>query len=337
MVLTILCPIIFSLLSIIVLTYLVKPLNLLDIPDHRKHHDEPIAMIGGLAIYISLFLTSLLIDLPYILNILIYASSIVLLIGLLNDIFNLGIIIRIIFQIIASAIVLFSGLSIVDIGNISNFDIISMGIFSGVFTIFAVVSLTNAYNFIDGIDGLAGGLILIALFSLIIFKYFGTGTKDSEIIIILIASVFVYWLVNMAITPIKKIFLGDSGSLLSGFLVGWLLIYYAHPDIRAFHPVLVLWCVTIPVYDIFSVVMGRIILRNNLFLPDLSHIHHLIIQQGYSKNFALYSILSLGIIFSLFGLIVYKFFGSAFSLFSFFIFLIIYLLISYNFMKKRIN
>ena len=60
MILTILCPIILSILSIIVLTYYAKPLNLLDIPNHRKQHDEPIAMIGGVAIYISLFITSLI-------------------------------------------------------------------------------------------------------------------------------------------------------------------------------------------------------------------------------------------------------------------------------------
>ena len=117
MILTILCPIILSILFILILTHLAKPLNLLDIPNHRKQHDEPIAMIGGIAIYISLFITSLIINLPYILNIIIYASSIVLLIGLLNDIFNLGVVIRLIFQIIASIVVIFSGLSIVDIGD----------------------------------------------------------------------------------------------------------------------------------------------------------------------------------------------------------------------------
>ena len=134
MILTILCPIILSILSIIILTYYAKPLNLLDIPNHRKQHDEPIAMIGGVAIYISLFITSLIINLPYIINVLIYASSIVLLIGLLNDIFNLGVVIRLIFQIIASIVVMLSGLAIVDIGEISIFGIISMGIFSGIFT-----------------------------------------------------------------------------------------------------------------------------------------------------------------------------------------------------------
>ena len=337
MILTILCPIILSILFILILTNLAKPLNLLDIPNHRKQHDEPIAMIGGIAIYISLFITSLIINLPYILNIIIYASSIVLLIGLLNDIFNLGVVIRLIFQIIASIVVIFSGLSIVDIGEISNFGIISMGIFSGIFTIFSVVSLTNAFNFIDGLDGLAGGLFLVALFSLLIFIYFGTGIDDLEIIIVLISSVFVYWVVNVMNTPIKKIFLGDSGSLLLGFLIAWLLIYYAHPDIRAFHPVLVLWCVTIPIYDIVAVVIRRIIFRKYVFLPDLSHIHHLIILQGYSKNTALFSILLLGVLFSLFGLISYKFFGSAFSLISFFIFLIVYISMSYNFSKKNSN
>tara|TARA_Y100000590_G_scaffold434024_1_gene551742 strand:- start:2 stop:1015 length:1014 start_codon:yes stop_codon:yes gene_type:complete len=337
MILTIFCPIILTILSIIVLTYFAKPLNLLDIPNHRKQHGEPIAMIGGIAIYISLLITSLIINLPYTLNVIIYVSSIVLLIGLLNDIFNLGVVIRLIFQITASLFVIFSGLSIVDIGEISNFGIVSFGIFSGIFTIFSVISLTNAFNFIDGLDGLAGGLFLVALFSLLIFIYFGAGTDDLEIIIVLISSVSIYWIINVLKTPIKKIFLGDSGSLLLGFLIAWLLIYYAHPNIRAFHPVLVLWCVAIPVYDIVSVVIRRIIFKKYVFLPDLSHIHHLVILQGYSKNVALYSILLLAILLSLFGLISYKLFGPAFSLIFFFILLIIYLLISYNFSKKNIN
>ena len=336
MILTILSSSFICIVSILILRIAAQSLNLIDRPDYRKKHEEPIPMIGGLAIYISLVLTSLLFKLPYILDILIFSSSIVLIIGLLDDIFNLGIIIRLIAQIIASLVVIFSGLLVVDIGNISTLGLISMGTFSGIFTIFAVISLTNAFNFIDGLDGLAGGLVLIALISLIIFQYSEVGIRDPEIIIILFSSVLVYWLINMSYTPLKKIFLGDSGSLLLGFLVSWLLIYYAHPDVRTFHPVLVLWCVTIPVFDITSVVIRRLVTRNNVFLPDLSHIHHLILKLGYSKQFTLWIILLSGVLFSFLGFFSYKLFGPGSSLLLFFIFLTLYCFVSYNFMKKVI-
>ena len=332
---TIICAIFITSLTIVLFKSIAEKINLIDKPNYRKQHKEPVAMIGGLSIYIAIIITSLIVGLPFLLNYLILTSSIVFLIGLTDDMFNIGIIIRLIFQIIASIFVIFSGLYVVDLGTINNVGVISFGIFSYFFTIFAVICLTNAFNFIYCLDGLAGGLILIALLSIILFQYFGKWIEDIQILTILISSVFIYWLVNMSLTPFKKIFLGDSGSLLLGFLISWLLIYYTHPDIRSFHPVLAIWCVTIPIFDSISVIIRRLILKSNIFLPDLIHIHHLLLNRNFSKKSTLFIILSLASLLSITGLVTFKFFGPMESLFTFLSLLAIYCIVSYKFMKQN--
>ena len=323
-----------NLSSIIIFKRFANFFKLIDVPNHRKKHKEPTPLIGGLIIYISLIVSTLLIEYSEHVRIIIYSSSIIFLIGLFDDIFNLGVIIRIFAQFSASLIVVYSGLYIIDLGYYLNFGIFYIGIFSVIFTLFAVISLTNAFNFIDGLDGLAGGLVLIAMFSILIFQFFSYGFQNSDIIFILIPLLLTYLIFNMSLFSLKKIFLGDSGSLLLGFLISWLLIYFTYPDSRTFHPVLTVWAVSIPVFDTVSVISRRLILRRNIFLPDLLHIHHLLINYGYSKNTTLFIILISAFILSLFGLAIYKFLGALICLISYFILMILYFFISYYLMKK---
>ena len=327
---------IINILCIAIFKPLASSLKLIDIPDYRKKHKEPTAMIGGVVIYISVILSTLIFDYPDKLNFIIFLSSIIFLIGLLDDIINLGVAIRLIIQFFASLIIIiYNDLYIIDLGYFTHIGIFYIGFFSVIFTIFSVISLTNSFNFIDGLDGLAGGLTLISLFSIIVFQFFGYGIEDFEIILVLFLLSLIYWIINMSLSPFKKIFLGDSGSLLLGFLISWLLIYFTHTNSRTFHPVLTIWCVSIPVFDTVSIIIRRLILKKSIFLPDLLHTHHLLIRKGFSKKSTLFLILSLSLFLSFTGLIIFKIFGPLLCLMAYFILMIFYFIFTYYLMEKK--
>ena len=309
-------------------SFMSKSLKLIDYPSERKNHIGEIPLVGGISIYLSLIILLPFLDLSNWLNLIVLSSGIIVILGALDDALQLGISIRLLSQIIAGLIVIGGGLSIIDIGDYALINPIELGIFGVLLTLLFVVGLTNAINFMDGIDGLSSGLIIISIFSIYIFSNFDGGLIDEKIIILMIASLIVFIFFNMGWLPFQKVFLGDSGSMMLGFITAWMLIYYSHPDIRSIHPVLTLWCVTIPVYDLFSVTIRRIIIKRNPFKPDRMHLHHLLIERGCSSGISLLTILCLGIILNLLGGSIYFLFGPLPSLITYFIVFLSYILIN---------
>ena len=135
-------------------------------------------------------ITSFLIDLNYSLLVIILSAGIILVLGVLDDAFELGIIIRLFSQLIAGLVVVGAGISIVDVGDYYYFPPIELGILGVLLTIVSVMGLTNAINFIDGIDGLCSGLVLVALITLVCFIYFSGNNINISVINILSICIF---------------------------------------------------------------------------------------------------------------------------------------------------
>ena len=145
--------------------------GLIDFPNERKIHTLPIPPIGGLVIYFTLLIYTLFNNINPYLDIIYYTSFIILVIGLVDDIYELNFLFRLFFQICSASIIIYFGLFIVDLGDYLYFNFNNLSLFGILLTIFAVVSLANSINFIDGIDGLSSSLIIIAITSLYIFSY----------------------------------------------------------------------------------------------------------------------------------------------------------------------
>ena len=201
-------------------------------------------------------------------------------------------------------------------------------------TVISIIGLTNALNFIDGIDGLCSGLVLIALVSLFCFIYISGIQNEIQIIKLFICSVTAFLLVNIGFIPIKKIFLGDAGSMVLGFILSWFLIYYSHPTIRYIHPVLALWCVPIPIFDLLGVIIRRLMRKINPFKSDRRHIHHILIDLGLSPIKVFLTITISSIIISLIGGIIYFNFGPFPALLSYAILFISYVFVSFSLSRK---
>ena len=303
-----------------------KKIGLVDFPDARKLHKGFIPLVGGIAIYSSMFIYYFLIEISLLQNVILISSLILLIVGVFDDIHKLGVLERFFFQILSCLIVIGFGLTIVDFDNLFKVNILNKELVI-LFTFLCVIGLTNAINFIDGIDGLAAGIILNALISILIFSYFDNSTKDLDLVLLLIISIIIFLFANLGIF-LPKIFLGDSGSTALGFLLAFLLVYYTHPDIRNFHPVLTVWCVAIPTYDFMSVFIRRILKGINPFKPDRRHLHHLLISKGFNQIKVSVFIVTSSFVLSIVGFIVYKFYNPLYSLFVFFFLFILFLFFS---------
>jgi undecaprenyl-phosphate alpha-N-acetylglucosaminyl 1-phosphatetransferase len=289
---------------ILVLTPFAGRMRLLDLPDQRKRHREPTPMVGGIAIYLALMAVLLVVSPPAKLAWMMASATILVIVGFLDDVFDLGWRTRLAAQFGATCLMIFgSGLYIESLGfNVWGLD--QLGWFGIGLTIFAVLCLTNGFNMLDGVDGLSAGHVLVVIGSLAAVQMLNHGTLAQPLwLSVLAAVVFAFWLVNMSLTPLKKVFLGDAGSLLLGFVVCWLLVYYSQEPIAAVVPAAVLWCTALPVMDTALVIFRRIARGKSPFEADRIHLHHLFIDLGVPPRRALGLMLTLAVVINTIGLL----------------------------------
>ena len=266
---------------ILVLSPFAGRMRLLDLPDQRKRHREPTPMVGGVAIYLALMAVLLVVSPPAKLAWMMASATILVVVGFLDDVFELGWRTRLAAQFGATCLMIFgSGLHIETLGfNVWGLD--DLGWLGVGLTVFAVLCLTNGFNMLDGIDGLAAGHVLVVIGSLAAVQLIANGSVAQPLwLAVLAASVLAFWLVNMSLTPLRKVFLGDAGSLLLGFVVCWLLVYYSQEPIAAVKPAAVLWCAAVPVMDTALVIFRRIARGKSPFEADRIHLHHLFVDAG---------------------------------------------------------
>jgi UDP-GlcNAc:undecaprenyl-phosphate/decaprenyl-phosphate GlcNAc-1-phosphate transferase len=322
--------VIFNLLIFFVLFKLSNNFDLTDKPNNRKIHKKPIPLIGGLVIYFSLIFSLYLFEYPEKINYIIVYSSIIVLTGFLDDFYDLKVPTRIIFIFFACYLLISENLVLNNIGEYNNV-VINLGSFGMIFTILCVAGLTNAYNFLDGVDGLLLTQVLISHFLLLIFSFFFTNDffilNYFVVIFILCILGIIY---NFGILRNFKIFLGDSGSMFFGFSFGFILIYFANDEYLLQHKILVVWTVAFPVIDFISTVIKRIINKSSPFYPDMTHFHHLIYNFFNNRSIVLLITSSISLFLAFIGYLTLIFFGSLYSLMAFIILTIIFILISYS-------
>lgn len=298
---------------LIVLYPFAQKIGLLDKPNHRKLHQKPIPIIGGLAIYLAILFTLLVNDISsFHQAAFLCAATILVCVGLIDDYKGLSVKFRIIAQIVVGFIMTeFAGIKITELGDLFGSGSIELGDFSTAFTIFAVVGGINAFNMIDGIDGLAGSLALISITTIATVSWLSQNWPVYYFCIILIASIIAFLLFNLRIVGRKRasIFLGDTGSTLLGFSVCWLSIYASQGESRIITPTSVLWLMAIPLFDSVSIMCRRMSKGCSPFSPDREHLHHILSKAGYKVNQKLIIIDFFAVALSLIGTIASFFLG----------------------------
>lgn len=315
------------LLNIILIPIIIKickHFGWYDSQDDRKIHTGNIPRLGGLGIVIS-FIVSVSIyflffseskNLNQILPIII-AGLIIFIFALLDDFFTFKPFFKLLFQIISSLIVILFDFRFKQICNYVLPTWLSYTI-----TFFWMIGIINAYNLIDGLDGLCGGLSALVIGSLgIIFNYGNEST--STICFIMVASITGFLLYNK---PKAKIFMGDGGSQFMGFIIAAIPLYYSTSNFEYNKFLVMIVLVSIPMLDTIAAMWRRTREHRSFLSPDSRHIHHKLISLGFSRVQTLIFLLSIQILLCLsagLGMYLRENKGSIF-LFSIFIFMIMF-------------
>ncbi len=282
-----------TVLVLLLTNTLFRKLNIVDEPDgSRKLHKGNISLGGGLVLFTSMSILIYLIYPEYSFGI--YGdhhelrnvwiiSLLVLLMGLWDDIKPMRPVTRIIIQVLASwAVIVTTDLYLKDLGNLFDLGVIYLGNFGIPITIFMVVGVCNAFNMLDGMDGLVT-LVLLIPSSFIAYISYMHGIEG--LVFLGPACLSVFLLFNLGLFGKKfKMFLGDSGAMWLGFLTAWFLICLTQNETKYyFPPMSAVWFILIPIIDAISTFITRAWNKRSMFDGDRSHLHHVLTDSGLKK------------------------------------------------------
>ena len=295
--------------------------RLFDIPDFRKIHQHPISRLGGVTFFPVIMLVMCAITLiglhtkgfsdqffsnHIIDEMLSLTAGLVLLyiIGVCDDLIGVRYGRKLLVQVLAASFLPFAGLYVVDFYGLFGVDVVSP--FIGIpLTVLLTVFVTNAINLIDGIDGLASSLCMIALL------IFGTAFALNGVwMYSLLAFVCLGVLIPFFLYNVfgnaehgSKIFMGDTGSLTLGFILSLFSVKYIlllSTDSSAVSGTPIVWVFSlllVPCLDVCRVVLNRLQRKANPFKPDKTHIHHKFLMMGFSPRRSLVLIQLISIFF----------------------------------------
>jgi UDP-GlcNAc:undecaprenyl-phosphate GlcNAc-1-phosphate transferase len=275
----------------LILTPIVKNFAIwvgaVDAPNHRKVHTKIMPRMGGLAIFLA-FVGAFFIISPAITEMkqnaawgLLLGGLIIVITGALDDRFELSAKVKLLGQLIAASVVVAFGLR-VDLVNIPFGDdtMVYVGWLSIPLTILWIVGVTNAINLIDGLDGLAAGVSAIATGTMMVMSLMMGNVTVALLCAVLLGSIIGFLFFNFH--P-AKIFMGDSGALFLGFSLATLSILgFKQATIVSFIlPILILG---VPLSDTFFAILRRYVNKTPISVADKSHLHHCLLQLGFSHR-----------------------------------------------------
>lgn len=347
--------IIGPILAVIVFFILVYPIRrlankvaLVDKPNHRKVHQNPIPLIGGITLFLSVCFTFLIciiffdLQLQFVRDIF-PASLILLILGVADDRFDIRAILKLAIQLLLAHIVYMQGIKIESFFGLFGIYEIAEWL-KYLLTVFVIAGVMNAFNLMDGIDGLAGGMAILGFTAYAFLAYSINQYNFVFLFLIIIASLVSFLRFNLS--KKKKIFMGDAGSLLLGFVlvvsaIKLIQLTQSTDNIQLIATG-VIAVLIIPVFDSLRVYRKRLKSGKSPFSADKTHLHHLIIFTGLKhKNATLVIVLFMFIIISI-GYISYEIIGINIAIIAMlFIFYLVTQLLQFNnsinFWKEKIK
>lgn len=282
-----------SALAIVVLRRFAVSLGLVDHPDQRKQHIGDVPLVGGLAIFMGVAAGAAGHgQFQEFEMVLLGTAAVLVMLGALDDRFDLSVRDRLLIQtIVILTVIASTGVYIHTLGTLFGHKV-TLGWIGVPLTVIAVIGLVNAFNMMDGIDGLAGSLELVSIAAIILFADPTPLHGVIALLALLAAASLPYLVANQGFMG-GKIFLGDAGSMLIGYLLAWALIRMSQIPQTQLSPVNVLWCVALPVFDTFAVMYRRMRQGRSPFKPDRGHIHHILLGTGLGPRTTLAALVAL--------------------------------------------
>lgn len=284
-----------TILTIPIIIKIAKAKKLFDFPDERKIHLRNIPTLGGIAIFLGfVFAMTFWTKFANCYHLQYATTSLIVIsvIGIKDDIIGLSPIKKAIGQIFAASIVVIWGnLRIVSFYNI--FGVMELPyVISVIFSIFTILVIINAYNLIDGINGLAASMGIITSMAFGIM-FFLTGVNYQQSILAFSIAGALFGFLRYNATP-AKIFMGDTGSMVVGFIVSFLAIEFLElnniKELTMFSrfsvPLIAMSFMFLPLYDLVRVFCIRLWNNRSPFKADQNHLHHMLLRLGLSHMFS---------------------------------------------------
>lgn len=298
-----------SLFFLLIMRRVSFKFNLVDKPNHRKIHSCNTPLVGGMSIYLAILLFHFYFS-GFVThsNSFMAGSALLLCVGVIDDLYDLPVIPRVIVQTLAAIIIMADGVYLRSLGHLWFGEEVLLG-FPGYFiTLLAIWAVINAFNMVDGIDGLLAGLSIITFAGLALCFTLARRQEMANYCLFYIAAILPFMLLNIGLPfgTRLKVFMGDAGSTFMGFAVVWLIIVASQREQYepVFAPATGLWLLSLPLMDMAAVMLARMALKKNPFRPDRTHLHHLLISYGFSPHKTLITILMFSLFSSIIGILL---------------------------------
>lgn len=288
-----------TLLTALLIVWLRRPaqrFGLIDHPGGRKRHGDVVPLTGGVSITLGFFIAlSLSFHVMGAYHVLLVSMALLALIGVLDDLGEVSPRTKLGVQVFAAVLMTSWGNHfLVNLGDVLARGPVTLNNWGIPLTVFATVAVINGINMLDGLDGLAGGIALIILAFFAGFAWWAVDVNAFKLLIVAIGAVagFLVFNVPHPWRGRRRTFMGDTGSLVLGFLIAWFAIDFTQRPQNTVAPVVMLWVVGLVLFDVFTVTVRRMIRRRDPAAPDRGHIHHLLLRRGFSPRATLVILLA---------------------------------------------
>lgn len=286
--------------AIYLLDLIAHHIELRDMPGGRKKHEQETSVVGGIGIGCGILMlafteAALFIQYKYVL-----ASMVVLMcVGVLDDIRHIWSSVRLFIQIgLTCSVFYLGGIQFLSLGDIFGIGEVGLGPLAIVFTCIAVVGGINAVNMMDGLDGLCGGLMAITFGALAFLAYMAGHADVFHFSLTILTGLIAFLLFNYRFpwNPTARVFMGDSGTYVLGFMVVMVFIMACEGPKTFLAPITALWLLAVPLLDISRVILIRARQGKTPLSADRQHIHYLLVDQGFEPITAVHVLYGAGLL-----------------------------------------
>lgn len=333
---------IVTLFCIWVLSPVAQHIGLTDDPGGRKRHNVTTPVIGGIALFFGFCfgLLTLHISLSEYRGLL-GGCALLLLLGIADDIKDIKQSLRLLGQLIAAfLIIVWGGYQLSELGNLFFVGPVYLGLWGIPLTLLVVLCYINAFNMIDGQDGLAGGVALVQLVTVSVYLYQQGLVFSCCITVIASVVTFAFLCLNMPLPwrSHARVFMGDAGSTVLAYIIIWFCLELSQYHHAGFRPVDSLWIITYPVFDCVQVIIYRLNTGKSPLKAGREHLHHILLSVGFSRMMINVILIGMSAVLILFGYLLHYWLVREGIVFVIWLcLLIVYILVCNLYLKKHVD
>jgi UDP-GlcNAc:undecaprenyl-phosphate GlcNAc-1-phosphate transferase len=263
-------------------------IGLADHPGGRKQHEGTVPVTGGVAMYLGFSVAALAMGIVSGQTLaLVCALGLLVAGGVLDDMHDLPANSKFFVQLVAALLMTsWAGIFVVQLGDLLGLGTLHLYNWAIPFSVVCALGVANAINMVDGIDGAAGGVALVATLWLALAAGLqGLGTQLLLLLLLACAIAgFLAWNLRVPGRPRARAFMGDAGSMMLGIALCWFSIDLSQGEGRTLPPILFVWILAVPLLDMGRVMFARFLRGESMLEADREHLHHLLLDRGWSVS-----------------------------------------------------